>query len=173
MKKIRNAAIVIVVIFAGLYFIKTLVFGSKNKNVTTPTHQTPTPETPTTPNPPTQDSGWKTTTGESGYFWVTPEDTSKTTGKLNIDPREYNATYATLSTCIEKFIGKDGEVIASFMVNVEKEGNYLETPTGSGKFSAEPWSRIEYITASNKAKWIKFELWNNQPLNLKVGRQKR
>jgi hypothetical protein len=132
----------------------------------TPSSQpvTPTPQ-PTETNP-----GWKTTTGADGYSWVTPEVTNETTSNLVIE--DYMATYRIDNTCVQQFIAANGSIVASFKADVENRANYLETPTGSGNFASEPWTKSEHAKAWKDAKWVRFKPVNNEPLNLKVGRAK-
>lgn len=157
-------------VFAIMWLIRFGNFGTSEvkESSTRPTSPTSTITAESSPVL-QQDTGWKQTTGAVDYFWVTPEVNDKTTQGLIIE--NYMATYRILNTCIQQFVGSDGSIIASFKADVENRVNYLETPSGSGQFASEPWSKSEHKKAWEKAKWVKFQPLN-QPLDLKVGRTK-
>ncbi len=124
------------------------------------------------PEPAKADDGWKETVGKNAdYEWVTPVENDRPTKDLNIEPHAYTTHYEIVKTCIQQFKTKDGTIIASFKADVSNRKNYLENPTGSGKFEIKPWPTSEHTKAWQQAEWVCFRPLNNEPLDVVVGRK--
>lgn len=174
MKKIRNAFIWIIVIFAGIYFIKTMVFDDKVETAEeTTTTQTSTPvnngPAEAEPIPDKPEEKWDYTHTEirpngTRAFWFTPQDKVETDSFIVED---CNYGYRVKTDTIIEFKSETTKDITVVKIDGKTGEVFLKR---NDSFSTTPWIEKEFVATRNDAESVRFKSTDGTPLQVKAWR---